>query len=130
MAGTLEPTFSALRAILQRHRGALTVKADTPTHFSLEAAIGPTTLKAWGGKARKPTIPVAWVEIGKAYVSYHLMGAYGNTALQKAMSKELKARMQGKSCFNFTTPDPALLAELEKVTVQSMAAFKAAGFVS
>jgi hypothetical protein len=33
----------------------------------------------------------------------HLMGVYGNAQLLEGMSKDLKARMQGKTCFNFKT---------------------------
>ncbi|HUS19732.1 MAG TPA: hypothetical protein VMZ25_08785, partial [Terriglobales bacterium] len=34
----------------------------------------------------------------------------------KSMSPELKRRMQGKSCFNFTEVDPKLFAELKALT--------------
>ena len=79
---------------------------------------------------KKPIIPVAWVQVGKAYVSYHLMGVYGNTRLRDAMSKELKARMQGKTCFNFKTVDEQLFKELDQLTAQAIAAFRKAGYVS
>ena len=117
--------FSGLRAILQRQAGTLTVAEDAPTRYCLEAPIGPATLKAWGGKAKRPTIPVAWTEVGKSYVSFHLMplGAGMST-----MSTALKARLQGKTCFNFSTPDPVLFTELEELTARSIAAFRAAGF--
>jgi hypothetical protein len=46
------------------------------------------------------------------------------------MSKELKARMQGKTCFNFKTIDEALFQELEQLTVASFTDFKKAGFIS
>jgi hypothetical protein len=72
---------------------------------------------------------VAWVEIGKAYVSYHLMGLYRNAPLLAGMSKALKARMQGKTCFNFTTPDEALFEGLDRLTLEAIESFKKAGFV-
>jgi len=75
-------------------------------------------------------MPVAWVEIGKAYVSYHLMPVYGNTKLLEGMSRELKARMQGKTCFNFKSNDDALFEELERITIAGLEAFKKAGYVS
>ena len=75
-----------------------------------------------------PMIPVAWAQIGKAYVSYHLMGMYGNTKLRDGMSKELQARMQGKTCFNFKVADEKLFQELERVTAQGIAGFRKAGF--
>ena len=79
---------------------------------------------------KKPIIPVAWVQVGKAYVSYHLMGVYGNTRLRDAMSKELKARMQGKTCFNFKVVDEKLFKELDRLTAQSIAGFRKAGYIS
>ena len=58
------------------------------------------------------------------------MGVYGNTALLDGMSKELKARMQGKTCFNFKSDDEALFKELEQLTVRGIAGFRKAGFKS
>jgi hypothetical protein len=124
-----QPLFIRLRAILQKHANKFSVADDTAGCFRLQAPIGPATLKAWGGKVKRPIIPVAWVEIGKAYVSFHLMGLYGNTKLTGSMSKTLQARMQGKTCFNFKTLDAALVKELEKVTAKGLAAFKKTGFV-
>src|SRR5262245_1462200 len=95
--------FTKLRAILRKHRGALHVAADTPASYSLEGKPGPAAIQAWGGRMKKPVMPVAWVQIGKAYVSFHLMPIYGCAALCDGMSKALQARMQGKSCFNFKT---------------------------
>jgi len=125
-----ESVFVRLRRILEKHSAALTVKADAPGHYSLEANPGPAALRAWGGKPRKPRISVAWVQVGKAYVSYHLMGLYGNPRLLDGMSKELKARMQGKSCFNFKGVDEKLFRELDRLTAQSIAAFRKAGYIS
>jgi len=121
-----EPIFTRLRAILQKHAGALAVKDDAPDCYSLEAPAGPAAIQAWGGKVRKPVIPVAWVQIGKAYVSYHLMGAYGCKTIPPA----LEARMQGKTCFNFKTTDEPLFKELEQFTAQSIAGMRTAGFIS
>ena len=130
MSTEFESIFAKLRAILRRHGGRLQVKDDTPTCYCLEGSAGPAALRAWGGKVKRPRIPVAWVQIGKAYVSYHLMGVYGNTALLDGMSRELKARMQGKSCFNFKSDDEALFKELEQLTVQAITGFRKAGFIS
>ena len=56
-------------------------------------------------------------EIGKAYVSYHLMPLYMNPMLTNTISSGLRQRMQGKSCFNFKVmPETALLAELKNLT--------------
>jgi len=130
MNSEFETVFVRLRGILEKHSAALTVKADAPDHYSLEASAGPAALRAWGGKVRRPKIPVAWVQVGKAYVSYHLMGVYGNTRLLDGISKELKARMQGKTCFNFKVVDEKLFKELDRLTAQAIAAFRKAGYIS
>src|ERR1041385_5022248 len=125
-----EPIFVRLREILRKHSGRLRVKEDTPTCYCLDACPGPAALRAWGGKMKKPMLPVAWVQIGKAYVSYHLMGIYGNVGLRDSLTKELKARMQGKTCFNFKSNNETVFKELEQVTAKSIAGFKNAGFIS
>ena len=112
--------FSALRDILRRHVGGLVVTEDSASCYRLEGGTHPT---------RKKPFPIAWVNIGKAYVSFHHMGVYARPDLLKGMSKELKARMQGKSCFNFKTVDPVLFAELEDLTVRGFDAFRDAPFM-
>ena len=110
-----ETIFARLRAILQKHKGKLTVRQDTDACFTLAGGLHPT---------HKKPFPIAWVTIGKAYVSFHHMGIYARPDLLKGVSKDLKARMQGKSCFNFTTVNPVLLAELEDLTVRAFEAFR------
>ena len=127
--GSFAEVFQSLRNVLQKHAGTLVVGEDTSTKYCLEAPIGPATLQAWGGKARSARIPVAWVEVGKSYVSYHLMGI-AVPSVQEGMTKTLKARMQGKACFNFTVADPTLLTELDSLTAASITAFKKAGFTA
>jgi len=127
--GDFGDVFASLKAVLKKHAGALAVSDDTSTKYCVEAPVGPATLKSWGGKVRRPRIPVAWVEIGKSYVSYHLMGVAVPT-VQAAMSKQLNARMQGKTCFNFTATEPALFRELDTLTAASIAAFKKAAFIA
>ena len=82
-----------------------------------------------GRQKNRSTIPVAWVEVKRAYVSYHLMGVTSPT-VHEGLSRALRARMQGKTCFNFTTADEALLKELETVTSRSITGFKKAGFIA
>ncbi len=130
MPNEFEIVFKSLKEILQKYSGPFTVKPDTNTKYGLYAQIGPATLKIWGGKMKKPAMPVAWVEIGKGYVSYHLMGVYGNTKLLDGLSKELKARMQGKTCFNFKKVDENIFPELDSLTARSIDSFKKSGFIS
>lgn len=70
------------------------------------------------------------MQIGKACVSYHLMGLSYNPKLLEACSVGLRARMQGKSCFNFTQLDERLIEELERLTVQSLTGMRKAGYIS
>jgi hypothetical protein len=130
MSPEFQSVFARLRDILKAHAGGLTVGRDTADHYSLEAPAGPATLRAWGGKVKSQTIPIAWVQVGKSYVSYHLMGIYGNPKLLDGYSKELKARMQGKSCFNFKTVDESLFEELERLTIKSITGMRKAGYTS
>ena len=114
-----EAIFAALRAILRKHAGRLTVKEDSASCFCLEGGLHP--------KHRKP-MPIAWVTIGKAYVSYHLMAVYVCPNLLDKHSEKLKRRMQGKSCFNFKVRDEGLFAELEQLTAEGFEAFRRGGF--
>jgi hypothetical protein len=61
---------------------------------------------------------------GRAYVSFHLMPLYWDPSLIENISPQLKKRMQGKSCFNFTSPDPALFRELGKLTGKGFALYR------
>jgi hypothetical protein len=128
MASELQSVFAALRAILERHAPGFRVSHASPQRYALEASIGPATLRAWRGKAKRPRIPVAWVSMEKSYVSYHLMGTEHPT-VRKMLSAPLAAQMQGKTCFNFKTEDPVLLKELEEVTNRALEALRNAGFI-
>ena len=97
--------FGRLRGILTKYAQSLSVSEDSAERYCLEAPVGPATVRSWGGKKKRQTIPVAWVQAGKAYVSFHLMGIYGEL---EGMSPELDARMQGKACFNFKVADETL----------------------
>jgi len=120
MPTDFQKVFSELREILKRHAGRLVVTEDTPSCFRLEGGMHP---------AHKKPFPIAWVAVGKAYVSFHHMGVYARPDLLKGVSKQLRARMQGKSCFNFTSADPVLFAELEDLTVRGFDAFRNAPFM-
>ena len=100
-------TFQRLKAILTPYAKTMTVVKDTREWYYLDSKhIGPN---------KKP-VCFAMVRKGKAYVSYSLMCAYCNPKMLAVMSPALKKRMQGKSCFNFKTPDDALFAELAQLT--------------
>jgi hypothetical protein len=99
--------FDRLAAIFAPYRSTLIAKADEPGDLSLETP--PSTAYPRG-------LFFGAVKIGKRYVSFHLMPVYVHPDLLDEMSPELRKRMQGKSCFNFTRADDGLFAELEALT--------------
>jgi hypothetical protein len=56
------------------------------------------------------------VRTNKRYVSYHLMPVYAWPDLLDSVSPWLRGRMQGKSCFNFTSVEDDQLTELADLT--------------
>ena len=107
----LRPVLERLRAVLAPFGDQLHVTSDGPDGMTLELP----------GYEHTPWGFAAGVRLGKRYVSYYLMGVYGDPALLAAMSPELRRRMQGKSCFNFTKVDEVLFGELAALTKQSIA---------
>jgi hypothetical protein len=114
-------TFQELRAILQPYASRLIVVHDTSKYYYLET---PHVMK------NKQPLFFAAVRMGKNYVSFHLMPIYGCADLREKMSPELKKRMQGKSCFNFTTPDKKLFKELAGLTRAGFTIFTSRKFYS
>ena len=112
---SFEEIFAALKPILEKYADRLAVQTDKPGEYFLETktAIRKGQRLQFGG-----------VKIGKAYVSFHLMPIYMNPKLQAAISPELKKRMQGKSCFNFTNLEPEQIAELKKLTAAGFEEFR------
>ncbi|WP_437308556.1 hypothetical protein [Sorangium sp. So ce388] len=113
-------TFEALRSILQRHARHLVVVHDTPDSYYLDTrTTGPNGKPLFFGATRA----------GRAYTSFYLMPVYTNPELLGGISPELRKRMQGKSCFNFKTNEPALFAELEALTGRCFEKWTASGQV-
>ena len=67
---------------------------------------------------------VAGIRVGKSYVSYYLMPVYGLPELLADISPELRRRMQGKACFNFTRIDDALFSELAALTATGIERYR------
>jgi hypothetical protein len=95
-----------LREILEPIRSKLVATKDGPDGLILQIP----------GLEDKPWGYVAGIRLGKRYVSFYLMSVYASPDLLESMSPELRRRMQGKSCFNFTTVDETLFAELARIT--------------
>jgi hypothetical protein len=127
----LPSLFSRLRALLEQHAGEFSVAEDSASCYCLEAKLGSAILSGSRGKRKRlSTVPVALVEVGKTSVSYHLMGMYDCQRLLDGMTKELRARLQGKACFVFRNIDDKVLKELETLTTEGLLAFRKAEFVS
>jgi hypothetical protein len=107
----LDAVHSRLRKLLLRHAASMTVSRDGAAGMTLELP----------GYEGKPWGYVAGTRVGKRYVSYYLMSVYGQPDLLGSLSPGLRRRMQGKSCFNFTTVDEPLFAELETLTARGIA---------
>jgi hypothetical protein len=58
------------------------------------------------------------------------MGVGGNPKILEGCSAELRARMQGKACFNFTTIDEKLLDELAALTTRSLEGMRKAEYIA
>jgi hypothetical protein len=71
----------------------------------------------------------ASVKQAKSYVGFHLMPVYVQPALLSGLSLELRRRMQGKSCFNFTRIDERLFAELDALTRAAFDSYRQQGLV-
>ena len=108
---TTEPdfdrAFNGFRRMLRANAALLQVKADTPDYFCLET-------KSPLRKGER--LAVAALKKNKNYVSFHLTPVYLYPDLLRTISPELKKRMQGKGCFNFTTlPDRDLVEEMAEL---------------
>jgi hypothetical protein len=110
--------FKGLRRLLKARAANLFVKADTPESYYLET-------KEPLRKGER--MFVAAVKKNKNYVSFHLVTIYMYPDLLRSVSADLKKRMQGKACFNFTAPDPTLFAELAELVDEGFDAFKKRG---
>jgi hypothetical protein len=110
----LAAVHARLRDILAPYRDGLAATKDGPQGLTLEVP----------GLEGKPWGYVAGTRLGKRYVSYYLMPVYESPDLVKGMSPELRKRMQGKSCFNFSTIDESLFDELADITARGIPGFE------
>jgi len=112
----LDKTYAALKRLLTAQRTHTRVEVDKPGYYCL------VSKKA---TFRGKPLWFAGVRKGKNYVSYYLMALYNCPAVGRMkLSPELKKRRQGKSCFNFTRPEPALLRELKTLTKAAATAYQ------
>ena len=119
-ANDFQHVFTQLKSILKRFERQLKVRIDGKDTYYLNSTVL--------GKNKKPMCFGA-AAVKKNYVSYYLMPVYGCPGLLESISPKLKARMQGRACFNFTTADPELFKELAQLTREGFNCFKKIGLV-
>ena len=133
----LQPVFEELRRRMSLHEdvfrrsvnlgdanssAARTV--DEPTPETSYLLLGAATEKYPDG------LMFGAVNVGKRYVSYHLMCVYMAPGLLEEMSPQLRRRMQGKSCFNFTKVAEALFDELSAITARGRQLYADRGWLA
>ncbi len=96
-------TFTALKKLLTPYATKCEIRTDHAAEYVLF-----TKKKIYRGQQ----LYFAGVKINKNYVSFHLMTIYGSPEQRSLITPALKKRMQGKSCFNFTSPEPGTFADL------------------
>jgi hypothetical protein len=111
MANDLTPVFARLKAILAKHGKKASVVHDTADHFYLNEA---------APDAKGKPVFLAAAKVGAGKVAFHLMPVYAKPELLNEITPELKKRMQGKSCFNFSSVDEDLLRELEQLVKKAV----------
>jgi hypothetical protein len=114
----LSPVFAALKRVLSPYARRMAVKHDAPGIYYLES----TAANRYGEE-----VFFGAVRTGKRSVAYHLMPIYVFPALTKTLSPELKKRLRGKACFQFTKVERPLLAELGALTKRGFEEFKRGG---
>ncbi|HYG59194.1 MAG TPA: hypothetical protein VD902_14125 [Symbiobacteriaceae bacterium] len=119
-AADFPTVFQRLRSILLPYAPRLAVKTDDDSLFYLDTH---HVMK------NKSPLFFGGVQIKKNYVSYHLFPIYVYPELLDDLSPELRKRMQGKSCFNFTRIEEQLAEELARLTAAGMQRFVQEGFV-
>ena len=112
----LEATFKTLRKVLQPYERTLLVAVDEPGNYQLSSP-------AMSDRIGRPLF-VAAVQTKKRYVTFHLMPVYACPDLVKGLSPSLRKRMQGKSCFNFTSIGPRDARELSALTKKGIARYR------
>lgn len=99
-----EAVFDQLAALLRPYAAHHEIKIDTPTHLYLEERLS----------SAKPQLFAA-VQAKASYVAVHLFPVYTRPELLQGLSPELRARMQGKSCFNFKSMEQIPSDELRSL---------------
>ena len=114
----LDKIFTELKGILASHAPKLNIATDKPGNFYAN------TNKT---DAKNKPIFFGMVKSGKDKVAFHLMPLYEHPELIDGISDELRKRMQGKSCFNFSSLNKELFSELARLTEAGAVAYESTG---
>ena len=134
----LDAVYDELSRRLARHENDFRA-ADNPTDANTarsrkdpDATMGDGNYLLLGaGSDKYPDGQMfAGVRKGKRYVSYHLFSVYLEPDQLDEVSPELRKRMQGKSCFNFTRVDDGLFDELDRLTDRGRDLFAERGWLA
>ncbi len=118
MVSDFEAVFGELKVLFERHTIGYQITTDTPGKYYVAISTSTSPKPIWFGG----------VEINRNYVSFHLMPVYCCPDLMTSCSDELRARMQGKACFNFKTVNQSLFSELEGLLIRGKDRFEKIDF--
>lgn len=113
-------TFDDLKALLAPYVSRLHVTADSPFAYMLDGE--------YVAELKRPMF-FAGVRAGKSYISFYLMPVYSHPELMGRISDGLRRRLHGKSCFNFTRPEPELFEELRQLVERGFERYRELGYV-
>jgi len=81
---------------------------------------GLVTLKRPGAKAHGF---FAGVRVASKHVAFHLMPIYADPTLLEGLSPALRARLKGRTTFDFVSADEGVFSELEALVARSFEAY-------
>ena len=116
-----DKVFAELRSILLPYQEQMVLVEDSACRYYLNTG--------HIMKNKKPLFFAA-VQMGKRYVSFHLMPVYVEPGLLKGMSEGLRKRMQGKSCFNFTRTEGLPFKEIRQLTSAGARFYLCQGYIT
>jgi len=96
----LTAVFTGLREMLLEVEASLTPSVDDSTQVRLD----------YNSEF------FAAIKLCKSCVSYHLLPLYLDPSLREHASPELRTRLKGKACFNFTRLEPSHKQDLLALT--------------
>lgn len=117
---SLSIVFDELKKLLEPFEKSLICKENDSESYYLDTAHKMKNKKiCFLGRFKKR----------KKYISYYLMPVYMEPRLLDGMSKRLKKRMHGKSCFNFKDINEIPLQELKEFTEKGFNFYQSNGYI-